>query len=97
MSTKKKHPNIGSDLDSLLAADGTLLEIDTAALKRVVALQLIEGMRKQHLTKQALARRMHTSRTAVDRLLDASNGSVTLETLGKAAAAIGRRLTVALV
>jgi antitoxin HicB len=95
--TKKKHPNIGSTLDDLLRADGTLDEVNAAALKRVIALQIEDEMRRRKITKSALARRMHTSRMAVDRLLDTTNGSVTLSTLGRAASALGRRLSVELV
>jgi antitoxin HicB len=95
--TKKKHPNIGSTLDELLREDGTLDEVNAAALKRVIALQIEDEMRRRKITKSALARRMHTSRMAVDRLLDTTNGSVTLSTLGRAASALGRRLSVELV
>ncbi len=95
--TKKKHPNIGSTLDDLLREDGTLDEVNAAALKRVIALQIEDEMRRRKITKSALARRMHTSRMAVDRLLDTTNGSVTLSTLGRAASALGRRLSVELV
>ncbi len=95
--TKKKHPNIGSTLDDLLREDGTLDEVNATALKRVIALQIEDEMRRRKITKSALARRMHTSRMAVDRLLDTTNGSVTLSTLGRAASALGRRLSVELV
>ncbi len=95
--TKKKHPNIGSTLDDLLREDGTLDEVNAAALKRVIALQIEDEMRRRKITKSALARRMQTSRMAVDRLLDTTNGSVTLSTLGRAASALGRRLSVELV
>lgn len=95
--TKKKHPNIGSNLDDLLREDGTLDEVNAAALKRVIALQIEDEMRRRKITKSTLARRMHTSRMAVDRLLDTTNGSVTLSTLGRAASALGRRLSVELV
>jgi antitoxin HicB len=95
--SKKKHPNIGSSLDDLLQEAGILEEVDAAALKRVIALQIEDEMRRRNISKSALAKRMHTSRMAVDRLLDASNGSVTLSTLGRVAAALGRRLNVELV
>jgi DNA-binding phage protein len=95
--SKKKHPNIGSSLDDLLQEVGILEEVNAAALKRVIALQIEDEMRRRNISKSALAKRMHTSRMAVDRLLDASNGSVTLSTLGRVAAALGRRLSVELV
>jgi hypothetical protein len=94
---KKKHPNIGSTLDDLMEADGVREEVDTAAVKRVLALQIEDEMRRRSISKATLARRMHTSRIAVDRLLDTANGSVTLGTLGRAASALGRRLKVELV
>lgn len=95
--TRKKHPNIGPNLDDLLREDGILEEVNAAALKRVIALQIEDEMHRRNISKAAFAKRMHTSRMAVDRLLDASNGSVTLITLMRAAAALGRRLNVELV
>ena len=93
----KKHPNIGSSLDDLLKEKGILEEVNTAALKRVIALQIEDEMRRRKISKSDLAKRMHTSRMAVDRLLDTTNGSVTLSTLGRVASALGRRLSVELV
>ena len=93
----KKHPNLGSTLDDLLDEDGVRPQVEAAAVKRVLALQIEDQMRRRKITKSALAIRMHTSRIAVDRLLDVTNGSVTLSTLGKAAAALGCRLRVELV
>ena len=72
-------------------------KFNAAALKRVIALQIEDEMRRRRISKSALAKRMHTSRMAVDRLLDTNNGSVTLSTLGRVAAALGRRLSVELV
>lgn len=95
--TKKKHPNIGPNLDDLLREDGILEEVNAAALKRVIALQIEDAMRRRNISKTALAKRMHTSRMAVDRLLDANNGSATLNTLMRVAAALGRRLSVELI
>jgi len=93
----KKHPNLGSTLDDLLDEDDVRPQVEAAAVKRVLALQIEDQMRRKKITKSALAVRMHTSRIAVDRLLDVTNGSVTLSTLGKAAAALGCRLRVELV
>lgn len=64
------------------------------ALKRLVALQLQEIIAMENVTKGQLATRMHTSRAAVDRLLDPGNSSLTVASLGKAAAALGRKLEV---
>jgi antitoxin HicB len=93
----KKHPNIGSSLDDHLKEKGILEEVNAAALKRVISLQIEDEMRRRKISKSALAKRMHTSRMAVDRLLDTTNGSVTLSTLGRVASALGRRLSVELV
>lgn len=87
----------GGDFRDFLATDGILDEVETLAWKRVLALQLQKRMKQQALTKSEMAVRMNTSRAAVDRLLDASNPSVTLASLSKAAAALGQRLSVRLV
>ncbi len=62
--------HIGSSLDDFLSDEGLLEEVTAAALKRVIAWQLAEVMKAQKVSKKALAERMHTSRTAVDRALD---------------------------
>jgi len=95
MSGKNHH--IGSDFDDFLAEEGILAEVEIAAAKRVIAFQLQQAMEQEHLTKSALADRMNTSRTAIDRLLDPDNLSVTLQTLGRAAQAFGKRLHIEIV
>ena len=70
--------------------------VQVLAVKKVIAYKLMELIRQKHLTKEALAKRMQTSRAALDRLLDPENPSVTLVTLGKAACALKRRLRVEL-
>ncbi len=92
---KNKHR--GSDLRDLLREDGVLEEVESKAIKRAIALKLGQLAKDQSLTKSEMAARMKTSRAAVDRLLDASNPSVTLTTLEKAARALGRRLKIELV
>ncbi len=87
----------GSTLDSFLEEQGTLAEMQAKAIKEVIAWQLSEAMRQQGLSKSRLARLMHTSRTQVDRVLDPENGNVTIETLQKAAAVVGRRVVLQLV
>lgn len=87
----------GSTLDSFLEEEGVLAEVQAKAIKEVIAWQLGEAMRQRGLSKSGLARLMHTSRTQVDRVLDPENGNVTLETLQKAAAVVGRRVEVQLV
>ena len=91
-----KNPHIGSSLEEFLAEQGMLAEAQAAVAKRKVARQLADLMKKQKLTKDALAKRMKTSRAALDRLLDPTNPSVTLTTLGKVACALGRTLRVEL-
>lgn len=91
----KKH--LGSTLDDFLEEEGRLAEAEAVAAKRVLAFQIAQLMEEQQLSKAEMARRMSTSRAAVDRLLDYDSESATLVTLEKAAAALGRRLYVALV
>ena len=87
----------GSDFDEFLKEEGLLEEVERVAIKRVVAYQVAQYMLNQGLTKTEMARRMHTSRASLDRLLDPENSSVTLQTLERAARALGRRLHIALV
>ena len=91
----KKH--IGTSFDEFLAEEGILQEVNATAQKRVLAWQMSEAMRKRRITKAILAKRMGTSRSALDRLLDPDNPSVTLATMGRAAAALGKYLRVELV
>ena len=89
--------HLGSTLDDFLAEEGLLAEAEAVAWKRVVAYQISQLMREQNMTKAEMARRMQTSRAAVDRLLDPQNESATLITLEKAALVLWKRLQVALV
>ena len=88
---------IGDTLDDFLEEEGFLAEAEAVAIKRVIAFQISQLMDQQELSKAEMARRMQTSRAAVDRLLDPGNDSATLSTLEKAALALGKRLQVALV
>lgn len=72
--------HIGSDFDDFLAEQGLVEEVSAAALKRVISWQIAEAMKSQKVTKKALAARMHTSRTAVDRALDQDDPGMTLAT-----------------
>lgn len=92
--TKK---NIGSSFDSWLREEGMYEEVSATAIKRVVARQVEAAMQQKGLTKAEMARRMRTSRAALDRLLDPDNDAVTLSTLQKAAAVVGRELRLELV
>ena len=92
----KKKNHRGSDLRDFLSEEGILEEVEERAMKRALALQLTALLEKNDLTKAEMAVRMKTSHAAVDRLLDASNTSVTLATLGKAARALGRKIKIEL-
>lgn len=89
--------HLGSTLDDFLLEEGRLAEAEAVAAKRVLAFQISQLMAEQQLTKAEMARRMSTSRAAVDRLLSFDTESATVATLEKAAAALGRRLYIALV
>ncbi len=89
--------NIGSSFDDWLREEGIQDEVTSGAIKRVLARQVQAAMSQDGLLKSEMARRMQTSRSALDRLLDPENESVTLATLQKAAAAIGREVRLELV
>ena len=89
--------HIGSTLESFLLEENRLEEARATALKRVLAWQIEQAMQAQQLTKTEMARRMHTSRTQLDRLLDPNNDKVLLQTMQRAAAAIGKQLNFELV
>ena len=89
--------HLGSTLEDFLKEEGMFETVHVLAVKKVVAYKLLEIMRQEKLTKDALAKRMKTSRAALDRLLDPTNPSVTLTTLGKAACALGRTLRIELI
>lgn len=91
---KNKHK--GSTVESFLEEEGLLDASDAVAIKRVIALELKKNMKKYHCSKIEMANKMQTSRSALDRLLDPSNTSVTLNTLLKAAHFLGRRLCITL-
>ena len=92
--SKKNHR--GSDFRDFLNEQGVLGEVEARALKQALSLQFDRLLKEKELTKAQMAARMKTSRAAVDRLLDASNPSVTLNTLGKAARALGRKVKIVL-
>jgi antitoxin HicB len=93
----KQNKYIGSNFDDFLNSEGLLEETETVAVKRVIAFQLKQAMKEHKLTKTAMAKRMHTSRSALERLFDPANESITLTTLNKAASALGKKLKVELI
>ena len=90
----KKH--MGSSIDDFLKEEGIFEEAQAQAVKEVVAWQLAEAMKKKNISKNKMATLLKTSRTQVDRILDPKN-DITLGSLQRAAAIVGRRLTIALV
>ena len=90
----KKH--MGSSIDDFLKEEGIFEEAEMQAVKEVVAWQLTEAMKKKKISKNKLATLLKTSRTQVDRILDPKN-DITLGTLQRAAAMVGRRVTIELV
>jgi hypothetical protein len=92
-----KKRNIGSSLDSWLREEGIHQEVTATAIKRVLARQVEAAMKEKNFSKAEMARRMHTSRAALGRLLDPDNDAVTLTTLQKAATVVGRQVRLELV
>lgn len=95
--TPAKNPHDGQTLDEFLSEEGILEEVEAAAIKRAVALKIIDLMRENDVPKIQMARQMRTSRAALDRLLDPKNTSVTLATLTRAAHALGKKVKIDLV
>jgi antitoxin HicB len=92
---RNKHQ--GGDFDTFLEERGLLSEAAAVATKRVLAYQFELAMKKHHLTKVSMAKKMRTSRSALDRLLDPQNSSVTLQTLERAARVLGKKIKINLV
>ena len=91
-----ENKHLGSKFDDFLEEEGLLSDATATAVKRVLAYQIQEEMKQRNLSKAVLARRMGTSRSAVDRLLDPENASVTLQTLERAASALNKKLVIEL-
>ena len=94
MTTRRKAPfeHTGSTFDSFLEEEGILEEVEAAAIKRVIAWQLAQAMESSKISKKAMAERLGTSRSQLDRLLDPENSAVHLQTIARAARALGKRL-----
>jgi antitoxin HicB len=97
--TRKKSAfdHSGSSLDSLLEQEGILEQVEAVAIKGVLARQLAEAMKARKITKKMMAERMGTSRSQLNRFLDPNRGTVHLETIAKAACAVGKRLRMEMV
>ena len=94
--SKKRNPHIGSSLDDLLKAEGIFEEVQVHTIKEVIAWQLEQAMKKKQVSKARLAKLLRTSRTQVNRLLDPQT-DVTLSSLQRAAALVGRQVRLELV
>jgi antitoxin HicB len=91
-----ENPHEGSSFDDFLREEGIYEECTATALKRVLAWQIEQEMKNNHISKTAMADLMHTSRSQLDRILDPENTSVSLETLYRTAAALGHNLNMEL-
>jgi antitoxin HicB len=97
MKVRKNHRKVdhsGSSFDSFLEEAGIKEEVEAVAIKRVIAWQLQQAMKMQQKTKQAMAKELRTSRSQLDRLLDPRNVAVTLDTITRAARALGKRVVI---
>jgi antitoxin HicB len=93
----RRYDHTGTTFDSFLDEQSIREEVEAVAVKRVLAWQLTQAMKKQQKTKQAMAQALRTSRSQLDRLLDPRNTAVTLDTVSRAARALGKRLVLRLV
>lgn len=97
MKKMSDNPHRGSSFDDFLKEKGIYEKCTATALKRVLAWQVEQEMQRQKITKSAMAARMKTSRSQLDRLLDPEKTGVSLETMQRAAAVVGRELRIELV
>jgi antitoxin HicB len=88
----EKNPHFGSSFEDFLQEEGIADEVNAAAIKHVLAWQIEQAMKEQGISKNQMAKRMHTSRAYLDRFLDPNNDKVQLDTMQRAAAAVGRKL-----
>jgi antitoxin HicB len=94
MTNENAKVHSGSSFDEFLEEEGIREEVESAAIKRVLAWQFEQEMERQQKTKQAMARELKTSRSQLDRLLDPQNTAVSLDTLARAARILGKRLVL---
>ena len=93
---QEPNPHFGSSFEDFLKEEGIADEVNSAAIKHVLAWQIEREMKRQGITKVEMARRMGTSRAHLDRLLDPKNDKVQIDTVQRAASAIGRKLRLEL-
>jgi len=89
-----KHKNIGSNFDNFLEEEELLADAEAVAVKRVLAYQIDQYMKEKKISKSTMAKNLNTSRSSLNRLLDPLNTSVTLQTIERAAHAIGKRINI---
>lgn len=92
----ENNKHIGSNFDDFLEEEGMLANAEAVAIKRVIAYQIEAEMKRAKVTKIEMAKKMRTSRSSLDRLLDPENASVSLLTLERAAVVLGRKLRIEL-
>lgn len=90
----KRNPRAGSSFDDFLKADGIYEDVQNAAIKKVLSAKLEAAMFDQNISKTDMARRLNTSRSQLDRLLDPDNETITLQTASRAAAVLGMTLEI---
>lgn len=95
--TNRKKGSIGSSFDDFLESEGVAGEAKSIAIKRVLAWQIEEAMKHEQLSKNQMAKAMHTSRSQLDRILDPDNARIQLDTMIKAAHVLGNQLRIDLV
>ena len=93
----ENNARIGSSFDGFLKEQGLYAEVNAGAAKKLLALELSRALAEKSITKTELASRMRTSRAAVNRLLDPANFALNLQTVSKAAAALGKKIEIRLV
>lgn len=91
-----ENPQIGESFESFLRDEGVYEDVTATAIKRTLALQIEQEMAAQNISKSEMARRMKTSATQLGRLLDPNNDRIQLDTLVRAASAVGKHLSVSL-
>lgn len=97
MNDDSEKGRLGSSFDDFLREQGTYEATTEQAVKRVIAHQIALSMREQNISKAEMARRLETSRSQIDRLLDPAHDGVSLSVLARAASAVGRKLHVELI
>ena len=97
MTEKRKNKHLGSSFDAYLVEEGLYEEATSVAWKRVLSWEVSEAMKKEGISKSEMAKRMNTSRSQLEHFLDPENPSVLVETVQKAAVAVGKRVTIGLI